>query len=100
MDTTNQTNLLGFRETERREEFLKTRAVLMQCPDVFEVKALSWVPDECRWLWCIKTTFATWPKFVVGWLDPKTGEAEEVFQCGREDSAMGQFEELNVGDHQ
>ena len=96
----NTPNPLGFCETERREEFLKTRATLMQCPDVHEVCALSWIPEEGRWLWMIKTPFATWPKFVVGYLDPQTGEAEEVFQCGREANAAETFAELNVGDHQ
>jgi len=93
------TNQLGFSETPMREEFLKTRATLINCPDVFACKGLSWVPQEGRWLWCVQTTFATWPKFVVGYLDAKTGEAEEVFQCGREELAMEQFNELNMGEH-
>ena len=97
---TNTPNPLGFAETELREEFLKTRATLMACPDVYEVRALSWVPLEGRWLWLIKTTYATWPKFVVGYLETNTGESEEVFQCGREDNAQATFDELNLGDHQ
>lgn len=95
----NKTNNLGFAETPLRKEFLKTRATLLNCPEVFACKGLSWQPEEQRWLWVVQTTFATWPKYVVGYLDPKTGEAEETFQCGREELAMEQFNELNLGEH-
>jgi hypothetical protein len=98
--TSHPINPLGFAETDRRDDYLKTRATLLACPDVFEVRALSWIQQEGRWLWCITTVYATWPKYVVGYLDPASGEAQETFQCGREDSAIAAFDELNFGDHQ
>jgi len=86
-------------ETEDRAEFAKLRALIMQEPDVYEVLALSWVSTEARWLYCIKTPFATWPKFVVGWTDGENEAPKIIFCCGREENALREFDEINQGEH-
>lgn len=67
---------------------------------MLEVLGLSWVAAESRWLYWIKTPFATWPKHVVGWTDDANVETEILFRCGNESVAREQFNELNLGEHQ
>lgn len=86
-------------ETEDAEEYRRIRALIAKEPDVFEVLALSWIPTEQRWLYMIKTPFATWPKFVVGYTDSDNETPEIVLQCGAEWTALKEFDELNLGDH-
>lgn len=98
--TTPTTDRLSGGETEDREAFLKLRALIQRETDVHEVIALSWVPQENRWLYLIKTPFATWPKFVVGWTDSDNSETEILFRCGTESFARENFNEMNYGSHQ
>lgn len=99
METNKEARLSGG-ETEDRPEFLKLRALIQQESDVLEVLALSWVPEKSRWLYLIKTPFATWPKYVVGLTDGDNRSPEILFRCGWESSARGAFEAENYGDHQ
>lgn len=98
--STTALNNLGFAETERRQDYIDTRALLMLCPDVHEVIALSWIPENKHWLWCIKTTYASWPKYVNGTFDPETDQFTEQFQCGRLENALEDFNASNFGEHQ
>lgn len=86
-------------ETEDRTEYLRLRALIQKEEDVYEVLALSWVPQEQRWLYLIKTPFATWPKFVVGYTDADNADPEILFRCGHEDNARACYDEQNMGDH-
>ena len=97
---TTPTDRLSGGETEDRAAYLKLRALLQQETDVHAVLALSWVPQEGRWLYLIKTPFATWPKFVVGYTDQENNDPEIIFRCGAEVPARGCFDEQNMGDHQ
>lgn len=97
--TTPNTARLSGGETEDRPEFLKLRALIQQEEDVLEVLALSWVPMEQRWLYLIKTPFATWPKYVVGFTDAANADPEILLRCGHESSARDCFNEQNQGDH-
>ena len=83
-----------------RLEYLKLRALIQQETDVHEVLALSWVPQHERWLYLIKTPFATWPKYVVGLTDEENKEPQILFRCGHESNARECFNEQNFGDHQ
>lgn len=87
-------------EAACRAAYLKIRALIQQEADVLEVLGLSWVPQESRWLYLIKTPFATWPKYVVGFTDPANENPEILFRCGWESSARECFNAQNFGDHQ
>jgi hypothetical protein len=86
-------------ETEDRADFLAMRALLAKEPDVYAVTALSWVPSEGRWLYLLKTPFATWPKYVVGFTDRENKEPEVIFRCTLEAAGRECFNEQNFGDH-
>jgi hypothetical protein len=94
-----QTSRFSGGESEDREEFLKLRALIEREPDVFEVLGLSWVGAEGRWLYWIKTPFASWPKHVVGWTNAENTETEILFRCGHEVFAREAYNESNFGDH-
>ena len=89
----------GELETDEREAFLRLRALIQKETDVLEVLGLSWVPAENRWLYWIKTPFATWPKHVVGWTDAENLETEIIFRCGHEAFAREAYNEQNFGEH-
>lgn len=96
----NQTeNTLSGGETSDRADILKIRTLIRLEDDVHDVLALSWVPQEQRWLYLIKTPFATWPKYVVGWTTPDNSETEILFRCGMESNAIAFYNDLNDGDH-
>lgn len=89
----------GELETEERDAYLRLRALIQHETDVLEVLGLSWVPAEGRWLYWIKTPFATWPKHVVGWTDGSNLETEILLRCGHESTARETYDEHNFGDH-
>lgn len=93
------TNRVSGGETKSREEFLRLRARIQREEDVAEVLALSWLPAGACWLYLIRTPFATWPKFVVGFTDQKNLDPQVLFRCGHEENAREFFQEQNVGDH-
>jgi hypothetical protein len=86
-------------ETEDRDIYLRMRGMILSEPDVHAVLGLSWLPQEQKWLYCIKTPFATWPKFVVGHTDTENLNPEILYRCGRVENAMQEFNEQNFGDH-
>lgn len=90
-------------ESADRPAFLKLRALIQQETDVLQVLGLSYVPQEGetgRWLYLIKTPFASWPKYVVGFTDAENANPEIIFRCGWEQTARECFNEQNFGDHQ
>lgn len=97
--TENQCRLSGG-ETVDSEAYRRLRALLAAEADVHEVLALSYVPEDRKWLYLIKTPFATWPKFVIGETDSENANPELIFRCGAEWSAWSEWEKLNTGDHQ
>jgi len=86
-------------ETADYPEFWKVRVLIQQEADVLEVLALSWLSQESRWLYLIKTPFATWPKYVVGTTDATNENPEICFRCGHEEFARKEFDALNGGAH-
>ena len=56
-------------ETEDAEAYRLMRQCIGAEADGYAVLALSWVASEQRWLYLIRTPFATWPKFAVGYTD-------------------------------
>jgi hypothetical protein len=90
----------GELETDEREAYLRLRALIQKETDVLEVLGLSWVYSENRWLYWIKTPFASWPKHVVGWTDAENLETEIIFRCGHEAGAREAYNEQNLGEHQ
>lgn len=87
-------------EDDNAEKIRQMRALIQLEPDVYDVLALSWVAQEQRWLYLIKTPFATWPKFVVGWTNDDNSETEILFRCGHESFAREEFNTHNFGDQQ
>jgi hypothetical protein len=87
-------------EAEDKETYREIRAMLMAEPDVFEVLALSWLPTEQKWLYCIRTPIATWPKYVVGFTDAANAAPEPIFRCGLRENALREYDDQNFGDHQ
>jgi hypothetical protein len=100
METTQQTTgpRMSGGEDENADAIRKVRALIMIEPDVYDVMALSWVACKQRWLYLIKTPFATWPKFVVGYTDDGNTDPEILFRCGREANAWEEFNNHNFGD--
>jgi hypothetical protein len=86
-------------ETEDRETFLRLRGLILQELDVYAVLGLSWIEQDGRWLYCIQTPFATWPKYVVGFTDKDNLEPLVLFRCGLVENAMQEFNEQNFGEH-
>ena len=86
-------------ETAAREEYRNMRALIQMEPDVIEVVGLSWMETTGRWLYCIKTPFATWPKYVIGTTDTANENPEILFRCGQLSNALSEFNEQNFGDH-
>lgn len=77
-----------------RAEYLRLHALLKQEPDVFEVLALAKLPDHNgRWLYWIKTPFATYPKHVIGVTDSENKAPKPGFLCGTEWSAADAWKE-------
>ena len=101
MESTTQqtTDRLSGGETDDRAAYLTLRAVIQRETDVHEVLGLSYLPTEGRWLYLIKTPFASWPKYVVGWTDDENANPEIIFRCGWESIARECFNEQNFGDH-
>lgn len=100
METNTETNrCLSGGETEDSAEYAALRSKILAEPDVYEVLALSFVPPEQRWLYLIKTPFATFPKYVIGYTDSDLAEPEILFSCGAEWSARAEWDKLNFGDH-
>jgi len=62
-----------------REEFYTLRALIQKEPDVGQLIALSPLKGG-RWAYLIQTTFATFPKFVMGTTD---GENKAVIILAR-----------------
>ncbi len=65
-----------------RSQLLALRAKMLQQDDVYEVVALVKLKDEDRWLYLIKTPFASFPKFVIGSTDSENTSPELLFRCG------------------
>ena len=96
---TNTKHRLSGGETEDREALVNLRCLIGKEPDVYAVLALSYIPTEGRWLYLIKTPFASWPKYVVGFTDAENANPEVIFRCGMEANGRECFNEQNFGDH-
>lgn len=86
-------------ESGDRAAYVALRALIEREEDVHELLALSWLPQENRWLYLIQTPFATWPKYVVGTTDSGNESPEILLRCGHEGNARAAFDEHNFGDH-
>jgi hypothetical protein len=86
-------------ETEDAEAYQRMRGLICREVDVHELLALSWCPRADLWLYLIKTPFATWPKYVVGYTDTDNENPEVLFRCGSEWAARAAYDEQNEGDH-
>ena len=85
-------------ESPAREAIIRLRSMILQESDVLAVLGLCEQADG-RWLYLIKTPFATWPKFVVGYTDDQNLNPSIIFRCGLEDNGVAKFQELNTGAH-
>ena len=94
-----KTDCLTGPETEVREQYLSMRAKIAGSPNVHEVVALSILPTEGKWLYLVKTCFATWPKYVVGLVNEDNTAAEILLKCQLREQALSEFNEQNFGDH-
>ena len=65
-----------------RSKYLLVRHRIAAQDDVHEVVALVKLKDEDRWLYLIKTPFASFPKFVIGSTDSENTSPELLFRCG------------------
>lgn len=86
-------------ETEVREQFLQMRAMIAGSENVHEVVALSILPTEGKWLYLVKTCFATWPKYVIGLMNEDKSSVEILLRCQLREQALSEFNEQNFGDH-
>jgi hypothetical protein len=97
---TKQARLTGGEIPEpQRAAMIRLRSLIRQEPDVLEVLALSYLPEAQRWLYLIKTPFATYPKYVVGTTDSDNEQPVIHLRCGQEWSARESFDSLNCGEH-
>jgi hypothetical protein len=74
-----------------RSQLLALRAKIQAEADVHEVIALVKLKDEDRWLYLIKTPFASQPKFVIGSTDAENTSPELLFKSGTEWSAQDEW---------
>ena len=87
-------------ETEAAPDMRALTALLLRELDVREVVALSYLPNEARWLYLIATPMAwAWPKFVIGTTDGLNTSPEIIFECGAEWAARDEWHKLNSGEH-
>lgn len=79
------------------------RKLICEQPDVSDLLALSWIPDQQRWLYLVRTPTAwTYPKYVVGTVDEKGVTPKPIFRCGTPKVAWTKWHNTNstnVGDH-
>jgi hypothetical protein len=82
-----------------REAFLAMRKKILLEDDVHDVLGLSFLEEEGRWLYLIKTPFASGPKYVIGNTDPENTDPQLICRCGTEWSAMIEWEKITWGGH-
>lgn len=73
---------------EEKAAWLRMRDILEGQEDVHRLIALDYDPDAMQWWYLIETTFATFPRFVVGHTDPENLEPVVEFQSSAEWSAQ------------
>jgi len=68
--------------------------------DVSDLLALSWLPEQERWLYLVRTPRAwTYPKYAVGTVDDKGDAAQVFFRCGTPRTAWTEWHAANNGEH-
>ncbi|QJE95243.1 hypothetical protein [Luteolibacter luteus] len=82
---------------EEKEAWLRMSQILRAQEDVHAVLAIEWDPDEMRWWYLIETTFATFPRFVVGYTDPENLAPVIFFQSSADWSAKDAWSGLIPG---
>lgn len=76
---------------EEREAWLRMSQILRGQEDVHRLIALDYDPDAMQWWYLIETTFATFPRFVIGHTDPENLEPVVQFQCSAEWNAQDEW---------
>ena len=86
-------------ETDDAATYVRLRRLITSEPDVAEVLGLSYLEEESRWIYLIRTVFASWPRYAIGTTDAENLAPEVCFECGTEWAAMDEWQSLNLGNH-
>lgn len=78
-----------------RSEMRALANALRKDPDVFSVLGLLPI-DGGRYLYYVRTTFPTWPRYVIGETRPDLSETKLLFRSGEEWTAQDAWKDYSM----